>query len=360
MSSFKLRKEKDCLNCGAQVEQTYCPHCGQENIELKENALHMVVHTIADYFHFDNKFFKTLKPLLYKPGFLPTEYVKGKRASYLHPIKMYIFISIVFFIFIASNSKSDKENNAKKAETTALKKNVPDSTHNLSKRELNLAIDILDKSQLISQDLKDSLQLLNKNIQSAPKSNSTEIKDTLNKKNQFSKYNTKEAYFESQEKLPIAERDNRIVRNLSLKTIELQQKENAKELLIKELFKNVPKMMFVLLPLFAIILKIVYWRKKRYYYEHLIYSFHLHSALFLSFLTYVIIDYSFSLFYSIHTWLILGLIFYMNWYTYRSLRVFYGSSRWVTVFKFCLLGFSYIFILAFCLVGLLGISLYTV
>ncbi|RYG07145.1 MAG: DUF3667 domain-containing protein, partial [Chitinophagaceae bacterium] len=93
MSAFKLRKEKDCLNCGRIVEENFCPHCGQENIVVKEDALHMVSHAVADYFHFEHKFFGTIKPLLLKPGALTKAYVDGKRVSFIHPIRLYIFIS---------------------------------------------------------------------------------------------------------------------------------------------------------------------------------------------------------------------------------------------------------------------------
>jgi hypothetical protein len=56
MSSDNLRKEKDCLNCGHWVEEIFCPRCGQKNIELKEPALKMIVHAVADYFHFEHTF----------------------------------------------------------------------------------------------------------------------------------------------------------------------------------------------------------------------------------------------------------------------------------------------------------------
>jgi len=70
----------------------------------------MMVHAVADYFHFEHKFFGTIKPLVFKPGKLTVEYVAGKRASFLHPIKLYIFISIVFFIVIFSGNKKRKKN----------------------------------------------------------------------------------------------------------------------------------------------------------------------------------------------------------------------------------------------------------
>mgnify|MGYP003399213277 FL=1 len=100
MSSVKLRKEKDCLNCGHIVEEKFCPKCGQENIVVKEDAMHMVAHAIADYFHFEHKFFGTLRPLLFKPGQLTKEYVAGKRVSFIHPIRLYIFVSIVDLLLV--------------------------------------------------------------------------------------------------------------------------------------------------------------------------------------------------------------------------------------------------------------------
>src|ERR1700741_2998088 len=94
------RSENNCLNCGTILQGHYCHNCGQENLELKENFVHMMEHTVSDYFHFDHLFFHTLKPLLFKPGYLTVEYVAGRRAQYLHPVKMYIFISIVYFLLL--------------------------------------------------------------------------------------------------------------------------------------------------------------------------------------------------------------------------------------------------------------------
>ena len=98
MSHIQQRKEKDCLNCGTNVIGKYCHNCGQENIEPKESAWQLISHFINDVTHFDGKFFSTLKDLLFKPGFLSTEYMKGRRASYLNPVRMYLFTSFIFFL----------------------------------------------------------------------------------------------------------------------------------------------------------------------------------------------------------------------------------------------------------------------
>jgi hypothetical protein len=80
----------------------YCQVCGQENLEPKETVWHLVSHFLNDVTHFDGKFFATLRLLLLKPGFLSSEYIRGRRASYLHPIRMYVFTSAIFFLVFFS------------------------------------------------------------------------------------------------------------------------------------------------------------------------------------------------------------------------------------------------------------------
>jgi hypothetical protein len=92
------RKEKNCLNCGTLVQGRYCQACGQENIVPRQNFWSLCWHFVADIFHFDGKFFDTLKYLFFRPGKVPKEYVDGKRMRYLDPIRMYLFTSTIFFL----------------------------------------------------------------------------------------------------------------------------------------------------------------------------------------------------------------------------------------------------------------------
>ena len=100
MSHLKERSSKDCLNCGTEVAGRFCQQCGQENVEVKESFFQLLRHFVEDLTHFDGKLWKTVKLLLFKPGSLTKLYVEGKRASYIHPIRMYIFVSAVFFLFM--------------------------------------------------------------------------------------------------------------------------------------------------------------------------------------------------------------------------------------------------------------------
>jgi hypothetical protein len=101
MSHKKYRSETNCLNCGGEVTGKFCPECGQQNIETHENFFHLAFHVVADFFHFDSKFFRTFIPLITKPGFLTNEYWKGRRSHYLHPLRLFFFITIVM-VLVAS------------------------------------------------------------------------------------------------------------------------------------------------------------------------------------------------------------------------------------------------------------------
>ena len=110
MSRLKERKEKNCLNCKAGVQGRYCHVCGQENIETKESVWDLVSHFFRDITHFDGNFFSTVKYLIIKPGFLSKEYMIGRRASYVNPVRMYIFTSAFFFLlFFTFSFQSNME-----------------------------------------------------------------------------------------------------------------------------------------------------------------------------------------------------------------------------------------------------------
>lgn len=356
MSSVKLRKEKNCLNCGHHVEETYCPHCGQENIELKEDAWHMITHAIADYFHFEHKFFGTIKPLLFKPGKLTVEYVAGKRASFLHPIKLYIFVSIVAFIILLGGDKKHKKN-----EVVGAKK--PVDTEKIDTATIS---DIEEVKQIIRyipipKSQKDSIiKVAEKDIKEKGSTSFVQIDNSIGGKGIFkglaAAQSSVEEYEKAQLALPKEERDNFIHNYFNKKSIEFNNYENPREKLEQDIFKFIPKMMFVLLPLFALILKLVYIRKKRFYYEHLIYSFHTHSAIFLVIILTTLINWLTHFVFDVSNWVNFLACIYVIWYIYRSLRTFYGSTRWVTVLKLFFLNFCYSILLAICFLIIIAIS----
>jgi hypothetical protein len=110
LSHGQHRKENNCLNCGAEVIGKFCHNCGQPNIEPKETVWQLINHFFADITHFDGKIFSSLRLVILKPGFLSKQYILGKRMSYLHPIRMYLFVSAIFFLIFFSVVKINEKN----------------------------------------------------------------------------------------------------------------------------------------------------------------------------------------------------------------------------------------------------------
>jgi len=96
--STQTTLEEHCLNCGEELHGRYCSHCGQKAGLRKDSFGHMVVHFIGDYFHYDNKFWTTFKALITKPGQVTLDYIEGRRARYLNPIQLYIFVVTVIVL----------------------------------------------------------------------------------------------------------------------------------------------------------------------------------------------------------------------------------------------------------------------
>lgn len=96
---------KTCPNCAAAMrnDDHFCSQCGQEAIG-DESVRGFLLQFLGDYFTFDSKIARSLLPLLVRPGFLTAEYLEGRRARYIPPLRMFIFLSVFFFLLIGSAS----------------------------------------------------------------------------------------------------------------------------------------------------------------------------------------------------------------------------------------------------------------
>lgn len=332
------RQENNCLNCGTILEGKYCHNCGQENLELKESFGHMMNHAISDYFHFDHQFFHTLKPLLFKPGFLTNEYMSGRRAQYLHPVKMYIFISIVYFLLLFQSGREQVKAGTAQ-DNPAGKKEKVDSINRAIAKNPNLSAIQKKKLQAKTTEYAGGLVTV------------TDGDEDDGHKSVFSLKDTSYAQYEaSQQKLPKKEQDGLIVRQIHKLVIIYHKKygERAKEVFVDELKHNIPKMMFLMLPLFALILKVTFYRNRKFYVEHLIYAFHLHCFLFIFLAFIMLVELLIPSSWAVSDWINLPVVLYIIWYIYKSLRVVYQRSKFRTVTKFIGMYVMYSLVFVFC------------
>jgi len=90
-----------CLTCGAVLQGKYCHQCGQKKVDHHELSVkHFFGHLVHEITHLDsNKIWNTIFALLFKPGLLPREYVAGRKGLYINPIRVYLTVSALYFLF---------------------------------------------------------------------------------------------------------------------------------------------------------------------------------------------------------------------------------------------------------------------
>jgi len=388
VSHLKERKEKICLNCKADLYGRFCHVCGQQNLEPKETVWHLVQHFFNDITHFDGKFFATVKFLLRKPGFLSAEYVAGRRASYLNPIRMYVFTSAFFFIILYSLKSPEemlkpaatKVNERVRGLTELLKKDTTDE------KELAGTVDEDDKDELRDAISKLSMEMAvikktygdtttrkftdqeltsfyvtaltdsaqedglppeaKKRIQAAMRVSQNPVSGSnLFGLNQ-GRFKTVQEYDSSQQVLPDSLRDGWFKMRLMRKLIYAQEeyirdKQRYTEKFLENMLHSFPKILFWSLPFFALILNVLYVRRKKqfYYVDHGIFTIHVYCATFLLLLIGMLLGVLSG--WVNWKWLriltdildfVLGL--YILIYLYKAMRGFYKQGRFKTFVKY--------------------------
>jgi hypothetical protein len=388
VSHLKERKERNCLNCQATLYGRYCHVCGQENLEPKETVWHLIQHFFNDITHFDGKFFSTVKYLLRKPGFLSAEYVAGRRASYLNPIRMYVFTSAFFFIVLYAISKPEEMFKNKPVERMrglpALQKSLGErqqelrvTSDNDERDDLQTSIDHLrmeigeikkeygdtttrkftdqELTAFMITELTDSLQEagLPPATRSRVKQLLTMANHPMSGSNLFGlkqgQYNTVEEYDSSERTLPDSLRDGWLKQAFMRKLVGASAEYERDPQRYKEKFwenwlHSFPKILFWSLPFFALILNILYFRRKKqfYYVDHGIFTIHVYIATFLLLLICILLsiltDWAGVHWLQIVTDILITVVCIYNFiYLYKAMRGFYKQRRAKTILKYFIL-----------------------
>ncbi|RNI23617.1 DUF3667 domain-containing protein [Rufibacter latericius] len=281
-----LRKYPVCTNCEyaftKEQPDNFCPKCGQENHDLNVPFQHVALELLEGTIHYDSKFWVTLKYLLFAPGKLTNEFHRGRRMGYVPPIRLYVFISFVFFFLLSlrvghvEGGERSLGSQLRKAPLqvnsliTKAAPQAPDSIRNIIRERLeekNLNMDSLLVADTPAEQYNFST------LDSIPAHASTAQLDSA-----LNTFNVKS--------------HNWFTRGLLQKTAEFQRL--SKNELIAKGLKYISLMMFVLMPVFALLLKLVFFRARRFYMEHLIFSIHLHCFYFVLYILYMLSLYLFT------------------------------------------------------------------
>jgi Protein of unknown function (DUF3667) len=362
MSHGNERKERVCLNCNARVFGPYCHVCGQHNIEPKETAIGLIVHFFNDITHFEGKFITSLRYLLFRPGFLTKEYERGRRASYMNPVRMYVFASAFFFILFFSFFSDTKD---------VIKiKETPSDT--VSKNKPVLTPKKLREEALKDAKTKEDSAAITKVFSFAGNSDSAYKKDSVTSKGIgmfgiMGTYTSIASYDSAQKALPKEKRDNWLEQSLTKRAIVVNEKYDGdikkfNAAVFDHAIHSLPKLLFISLPIFAFLLFILYARHKRYYYVvHVILTIHFYVYIFLM----LLLIFTNDKIGAALSWWPRGLLAFAAWvyifiYLYKAMRRVYEQRRFKTMVKYFILLFCIAILYAVLFTALFSYSLFNV
>ena len=326
--------KETCKNCDKPFDDSFnfCPNCGQQ---AKEDLTVSVLfyNTISNYFSFDARFFKSFLPLVLKPGLIAKRFVEGKRLKYLHPAQFYLFISVVFF-FIFSFKVREYNSNVDKVLNEGFKvlqNEKPEASVNLDSLQAAIIPDSILKANNIQgfKKISDTKAIKTKGA-------NTTLDLGYNPKKLDSLIATGASEQEQLEFIGMDD-DSGFFKRLYVKQALKFHKQRGGGI-VQAFFDSVPIALFFMLPLFALILKLFYWRRGVFA-HHLVFSFYFFSFLFivLGFLIAVnewVIDLP-----NVMDWLIMLSTFIYLW---LGLRRFYNQNYFVSLLKASMATFVYV------------------
>lgn len=356
--SFLVEDEKTtCQNCELEHEIgfEFCPHCGQKtNDELTLGVL--FYNTLANYFSFDARFFKSFIPLMFRPGILAKRFLEGKRLLYLHPAQMYLFISVVFFFLFTFISRTQVESANKMFQKKS------DAISALDSLPITNPIDSV-KIKEFTQKLKDSkvatgmsdedIQALDSLVVASADANK-ELKKNLTfdfdqkKVDSLIALNASDA--QVYKAMGMSDDAGNFKRKFYSQMLKFYKQRNAGTLL-QAFYDTIPIAMFVLLPIFAFILKLLYYRRGRFS-HHLVFSFYFFSFLFTVFSIVILINFIWDIPDWID-WLVAVSTFF---YLVSSTRRFYDQGYFWSFFKSSIATFIFMPVLMIAAIIILGFA----
>ncbi|HEX7375434.1 MAG TPA: DUF4286 family protein [Steroidobacteraceae bacterium] len=366
---------ENCLNCGEVLTGQHCSHCGQRARVRVLSLWGLLRDVLGDALNWDSRLWRTFRPLAFSPGLLTQEFLRGRRAHYTPPFRMYLILSVAFFL------------------STTLGADPGADLHlDLDGNGANLQYKVDETppaagSTTTTQKSKPAQPGANSSTPAAPAPKLAPdrqrivdaIVSRLPAKDQARARTEMEREFAAMTPEQVSTVDRVVANPCSPDNLKIdigpfgdkyapRLRQACNKIVTdskgfgRALYDNIPKMMFIFLPLIAGVMYVLYLGSGRYYVEHLLFFVHFHAFFFLGGIAVVLLEraggvlgtYKIGgLLESLGKILITVLMIYVPIYLYRAMRRVYGQGRIVTLLKYSILVVGYLFFLTLTGVGLL-------
>ena len=350
-----------CQNCGAELTGPHCAQCGQAAIDYRRSFRHVIVDVLDSFLNWDSKFFATIGLLIVKPWRLTNEFLSGKRVRYLHPLRLYLLASILFFFAVNYGAKGLRLEPGKISEKnrTAIAAAVAEKRDEIEAE--------FDKENLSTEERKkaqDALDYLTKPSPAATAAAEQQPSPTITPTASPPEPGKRTYGAVNERPFLVFDADTKSSTPFE-RWLETRAKEKMGEhgtkmgLFIATLFSNLPYMMLCCIPLFAFVLKVLYIRRHIFYIDHLIYALHIHTFLYTGVMLIVLATMGLNRIAppALAGWIIalLWILFVVQ--IFLSIRRVYRQGWFMSTLKFFVGGFVYMIVLFLALAATFFITL---
>jgi hypothetical protein len=350
-SLYSPEDSPNCLNCGNRLRGQYCGTCGQRSRSRLISLWELISDAFGDLLEIDSRIWQTLIPLLIRPGKLTYDYLQGKRARFMPPFRMYLVLSLLFFVVAFFNPRED---------LSLLFEPEPEP----------VAEEVADEAADIPMDSDDAQAVINELVEEGVISEE-DLEGNLTVDDDGVRFTFAGDEVDSEEDCNVDASDiedmpDWLARRMTVERLQRiceRTQIDGGEALGEKMLDNIPAALIVLLPLMAFVLKALYPLSKRYYVEHLLFFVHFHAFFFLM-LTLQFLSFKLSGLLGIPEAIpIIATVlssFYIAIYLFVSMRRVYGQGRIATFFKYVILLVAYSFGFSMTMLAALAIAAFSI
>jgi len=332
-----------CPNCGKPMIGPFCALCGQPLNTHRRSLGHLVRDFVKDVASFDSRILRTAEALLVRPGELPKAFREGRTQRYVPAVRLYFFVSLLFFLFLSATG------------IAILQFGFVVDSYRLVHDDQGQVFKLDGSKRILMPGFKIDAQ---GNVKPAETGAAVEFDPAMKADGSVTNNLTsKIAFFQ---RIPAVRQKPSPQLDAALKSVQMDLTVNGQKAtgITKAFFDTleklktdpaalngpletwIPRILFVLLPLFALLLTLFYrgQRKHFFFVDHLVFSFNMHSFLFV-----VLIGAAIAAQLLSGIWVARLTLLVLAVYFILSLKSFYGQSWATTGVKFAAISFTYAF-----------------
>ena len=371
ITADEIHAPEPCLNCGAALSGQYCGSCGQRARSRLISLWELVRDAFGDIFELDSRIWRTLLPLLFRPGKLTKDYLEGRRARFMPPFRTYLVLSVLFFLVLFFDPRSEfgllfepsaqdleqvQTEQEKKTEVSEIRKEILDEL-----ASEGIVLDPPDDSDSDGDGYGEGYgegygdeAVAEPGPDSQPGSEPDTDSDTWkgaritigsDGEDESEEGDNDNCEIDDPDSLDFPAWLKRRLTPERIKAIcEKVRADNGKGI-FEKVVDNTPAALFFLLPLMAFALKLTYPLSKRYYVEHLLFVVHYHAFIFALLILMILFSRSAEWLHLSSTLVQVVLVLtsiYVLVYLYKGMRRVYGQGHLITIPKFLFLFIAYV------------------